>query len=445
MPQLMELPNETLEQIMESFFPDDIDSFSVCCKHFYVLSARKFPSHKDMKNHYSRVSYLNVNSRTDHPLRLLQALCENPDRAMYVKNWSMDSVELYNHPKELRDIADDLQEELQTIVNSFTYLTAEEKETWIQRIQSGRPGPAAALAAFMLPCLERLVVDDGHEKLEMLEELMVAAARPGHTPRAKALGKLSHVCLIWDRTFEQDGRSERHFKPFASLIHLSTGLPSMRRFEASGIIDTGDKWPATHSKSTLKQLFLHRCELRPETLRQIIGSIAALQEFSYDFYLEDDTDHLQALKEIVQSLLLSASHSLISLDLTEHWHKSSGSIHACLFIGSLRGFQLLTEIRVEYRMFVENYPQYSVRGVRTHRMIDILPVTTEMVTLTGPMMDKEDVARLVGGLGKHKAKKLPQLEKVRWESTKSIAELKPFKTLFSNVKGIEFILRRMPC
>lgn len=66
-------------------------------------------------------------------------------------------------------------------------------------------------------------------------------------------------------------------------------------------------------------------------------------------------------------------------------------------------------------MFVEKGASYSARDKRMHRMIEMLPVSKETVTLTGPMLNKNDMAELVEGLGKDRARKVPKLEKVFYE------------------------------
>lgn len=43
-------------------------------------------------------------------------------------------------------------------------------------------------------------------------------------------------------------------------------------------------------------------------------------------------------------------------------------------------------------MFVENGPRRSIRGLRTHRMIDVMPVSVESAM---PMLGKKDMAKLV--------------------------------------------------
>lgn len=89
--------------------------------------------------------------------------------------------------------------------------------------------------------------------------------------------------------------------------------------------------------------------------------------------------------KIVQSLLQSASHRLVNLELTESTDTSGERIEEGDFMGSLQWFQVLKKIRVDYRMF-----GYGPRNSEAHRMISVLPVSVESVTLTGLVLSKKN-------------------------------------------------------
>lgn len=313
----------------------------------------------------------------------------------------------------------------------------------------------------MLPYLQNLVIRSNRARaihFEAIEELMVAAVIPGHRTGSMVLSKLSNVELTWPQGSGQNANSR--------LIHLFAGLPSMRYLRATKLIDLGDKWNAAHSNSPLTMLVLDECEIYPESLERIIASIMALQMFSYELYLQNGEDPFeiaretymkrlkpQKPKEIVHSLLQSASHSLVSLDLTDNAHWSGQLIRQGHFIGSFQGFRVLKRLRVEHRMFAEYDSWLSVRCLRVHRMIDVIPVSVESVTLTGPMMGEKGMAKLVDGLGEKKGicslmripnpKKASQLKEVFYESSKSSAELGPLLGIFSKIRGIEFNLTQV--
>ena len=56
-------------------------------------------------------------------------------------------------------------------------------------------------------------------------------------------------------------------------------------------------------------------------------------------------------REIVESLLRFANHSLVTLDLTYFGDACGRNTKKRHFMGSLQGFKVLKENRVEYRMF----------------------------------------------------------------------------------------------
>lgn len=119
--QLAELPNETLEQIMQSFLlPDDINNFSTCCKYFYNLLAKSFPKDKEMKKQCFHASYGSCDDvsgdirfsgdlRSPHPVFLLRALFKYPDIAVYVKYLCIRDCSL---SQKAQSIANDLEGEL---------------------------------------------------------------------------------------------------------------------------------------------------------------------------------------------------------------------------------------------------------------------------------------------------------------------------------------------
>ena len=444
MPQLIELPNETLEQIIESFHSDDIDSFSICCKHLYALSAAKFPKHKQMKRQYSYTSCSVDRPGTfnvSHAVLLFRAFSGNPDITKYVKTLQLQCRDSH----QVMTNAQDLQEELRAFVQSLPYLTTSQKDKWIQGSLDGLEGRTTALILLMLPCLEKLVLQDSYgyslarNANTAIEELMISAAGPGHSTGNMVLSHLSHVELTRDALNPQP----------TELIHLFAGLPSMRCLRARRMIDLSDNWTATHSNSALTKLVLDKCTIRLKSLLRILASIAALQDFSYSCDLPTNNNMEEGEpKEVVRQLLQSASHSLVNLDLNDRSYTRSENTKAH-FMGSLQGFQVLTRIRVEYSMFVENGPKDSAQGLRTHQMRDVLPASVKSVTLTGPMLDYENMATLVEGLGEQKdmrnvkVKKPPRLEKVFYESCKSSVKLWRVRRLFSKARGIDFILKQV--
>ncbi len=80
-------------------------------------------------------------------------------------------------------------------------------------------------------------------------------------------------------------------------------------------------------------------------------------------------------------------------------------------------------------------------------MVDMIPTSVVTVTLAGPMLFRRDMAKSANGLGEHqemqaiKPENAFGLERVIYESNKSLTELEPVLQLFSDMKGIGFILK----
>ena len=459
----VKMPNEVLLQIMESFAPDLIDTFSVCCKRFYALSATNFPEHKKMKALYSTVccGTKDVGSYYDNLITLLHALLDNPDITKYVKTLRMRHCHCAGMMAASKD---SLRREVQLIAQWLPNALADEREIWVRRMFFGSQLQVAVLIASMLPHLETFIYKDDYFlglqsddippewEYRVLQEFVALATRPAQTAESKVFNKLSRVELFWNRADDHVANPK--------LIHLFAGLPSISHIRATNMVDSGDQWTASHPDSSLGKIVFDHCVIRSDCLRRIIGSIAALQEFSshcyldnreYDVELKPRYHHIEEAepKDIVQNLFESAGHSLVNLDLSDAWHTNTEDLKRGHFMGSLHGFQVLKRLRVDYRMFVDRDDGRSTLTSRTHRMIDILPVSVEAVTLTGPMMDRKCMIKLLHGLGKRKevlsskpsveAKETSRLGQIFYESCRTKHQLRPIRALFSKVKGIKFI------
>ena len=152
--------------------------------------------------------------------------------------------------------------------------------------------------------------------------------------------------------------------------------------------------------------------------------------------------------EIILSLLEFARHSLVELDLTRnsseeeqsakealehaqlcrddrcgvykdvkpHRYESDSTVK--LFIGSLRGFQVLKYIRAQNEMFVEEDSVNAAGGGKVHRLVDLLPASVKMIALAKPRLSWEDSYQLLEGLPELKAIVVPKLELIEFEIDK---------------------------
>lgn len=161
MPRLLELPNKILEQIMRFFLPNNIDNLSVCCKNFYILSAKNFAKHKEMKLQYYCASSI---FSEWHPIFIVRSLFQKPDIAVYVGTleiWSYSSARQPEISEKPTNTCNDLQNTLSAILYSFSCLTAKEKETCMEGLLFVRQSPALALRAFILSYLEKMEIRVG--------------------------------------------------------------------------------------------------------------------------------------------------------------------------------------------------------------------------------------------------------------------------------------------
>ena len=73
--------------------------------------------------------------------------------------------------------------------------------------------------------------------------------------------------------------------------------------------------------------------------------------------------------------------------------------------------------------------------------MDLILVSIVTVILAGPILLREDIAKLVNGLGEDGERQDVRLERVIIESSKSLTVLEPVIRLFSDVRGIDFMLK----
>ena len=468
--RLPDLPNETLWQILKYLLPDDVDNFSRAREVFHTIATGLLPKHGQLKSNYTEVSCGKTNDKTFHPLSLLRDICENSEIVWYVKTMHIedctDEVEYVKGEAwvEARNIAVEHKNEIAKLVQNCPYIDVEKQEHWVNRILGCHQNAAVALLACILPCLEGISITNSYQNtgLQFLVQKIDQANRrsPGGS---HALGKLE-----WIR--EESDTSDifvemESFTPFSAL-------PSMRRYIGQHLVQTTNLTPS-EQKSTITTLDLSQSMIDTKALRSVLSRIANLKILKYEYYWAWEDVFSEGgwcnwrrdwqPGQIVLSLLQFARHSLVELDLTrsgstemqraekalERMHedhkgkndtndhdedfKLSGPVN--LFMGSLRGFEVLKYIRVQNEALVEEDIEGSTRNRRVHRLVDLLPASVVRVSLALPRLCQSESWRLIEGLTKLKMKRVPNLEKVIIETSKGYKKTK----MVYEVGGIRFM------
>ena len=468
--RLPDLPNETLRQILKYLLPDDVDNFSRAREVFYTIVTGLLPKHGQLKSSYTEVSCGKTNNKTYHPLSLLRDICENPEIVWYVKTMHIedctDEIEYINGEArdEARNIAVEHKNGITNLVRDCPYIDVEKRERWAKRILSCHQNAAVALLACILPCLEGISITNSYQNTELhfvVRKIDQANRRsPGGS---HALGKLE-----WVR--EESDTSDifvkmESFKPFSAL-------PSIRRYTGQHLVQTTSLTPS-EQKSRITTLDLSQSMIHTEALRSVFSRIANLKILRYEYYWAWEDVFSEGgwcnwrrdwqPGQIVLDLLQFASHSLVELDLTrsgssemqlaekahermQEGHKGkndaddhdedfklSGPVN--LFVGSLRGFEVLKYIRVQNEALVEEDTEGFTSIRKVHRLVDLLPASVVRVSLALPRLCQSESRRLIEGLTEFKAKRVPNLEKVIIETSKGYKKT----VVVYEVGGIRFM------
>lgn len=466
MPLLPDLPNEMLEQIMKYLLPDDVDNFSDSREEFRAIASRILPRHNELKRKNSQVSCGLVGSvgyKALHPIFLLRDILQDPEILWYVKTMFVELCDdhyAYRNEEtwdEARRIAVDCKDGIIKMVQACPYLDQEERKNWINATLSCHQDTAVALLACMFPCLEtiRLTGIHSNNELHSLARKIAQANRldPGGS---HALSKLNLI--------EEEGCEAEIFQKMPAFEPLS-GLPSMRRYTGRYLYHENE-WTTPKEKSTITSVELYQCMIYIAALRSVFGGIANLRDFTYEHHWAFEIQGTEAYPndwkgdwqpgEIILSLLEFAAHSLVELDLTRGGSKEMQRVEEALgekgeaedsdedsevggivkpFMGSLRGFQVLKNIRVQNEAFVEEDLEGSAGGRTVHRLVDLLPASVVNVTLAMPQLSGKESYRLMEGLPGLKWERVPKLEKV---IVGSDCPYKEMKTVFETV-GIELV------
>ncbi len=171
--------------------------------------------------------------------------------------------------------------------------------------------------------------------------------------------------------------------------------------------------------------------------------VSGLQDFEYEHAGgRPGLSQPWGSRKIVDILLAHAGHSLRRLDLTSqdekavgsHWTKrwvydrldmdtaidvdvDEAALRGCVFIHSLRHFQVLKTVRLNSAMFVEKVRSTEINGKKSsqvHRLVDILPTSIEELHLVGNIVH-HPLARIFDGLAESKAQNLPKLKEIKVE------------------------------
>lgn len=469
MPQLLTLPNELLDKIVDQVHPNDIINFSLVCKPIRDLAKTAVSLHLQRKRTYEVILLHGCYRHTpdQHPLALIRAICMDWRVAEYPKFLKFRCCHFPGHPEngleedytedakryEVEKTKDDIYvEETMGVIQDYI----EEKVLGLgvpKSIRSGQHGlrvkiPIAArldvegacsevnegdryamlaLLLLFIPNLEAICLAESTwglvtERLECAIRWMAEKNLQGSPRARKFLLKLSQVSFLGS-TNANEGEDFEAFSAFAAL-------PSVRKLHGTfveGYDEAEWTWVLPHHISNVTEITLLRSAVKAKYLAELLVGIKALKRFTYDHReeLNDPQNGMEAHK-MVGTLLEHAKHSLEYLALTNRdklseFHEvrdEEHDIHPCN--GSLRDFEVLKEVVLDSWIYVDSFPcdgsnpdtEMEVDHCHTiGALIDILPPSIETVQLAGLEVVHHAQGLLVNFF-EQKESRLPKLSKL---------------------------------
>ena len=195
---------------------------------------------------------------------------------------------------------------LEDVVRQNDMVPEAEKDVWINRLRARCEATAILLLLCKLPALQNFQIDflyadhslPYHQFLRMLERILAGLAFPLNStpPVTRPCQILKHVMITFD---------ECQFTSI-DVVRLFLSLPSISSLSCSSLVMEPGR-PMTNTRtnlhrSTIKQLRFNDCALNLEALDEILPDVTSLENFTYAYYLSDDSPLLDAIEEFGYSI-----------------------------------------------------------------------------------------------------------------------------------------------
>ena len=424
MPTLMGLPNEILTAIIEAIEPDDIESFSTCCKLIHSLARQRLEEHEHKKRVYSTVLVSDSTLPFPKPFQgeeyntQLQGLLLDKWNGLYTKAIAVRFFELSTAETSAVNDLDGFEQQIESsmreVRNKIGLKTGGiEAREWGKHIREGNPSAILLCLLGFLPNLENLSIEystswrlrlsAGYSKIL---SLMTKAALEQSKNEPSFGGRLSK-CTVHG---EYGVSLEKGTLPFLMM------LPRIRVLQGYRLYIEDCSWPYVDAVSPIADLDLHG-EIDADTLSSYLSGIGELKKFLYTH--SSDADIPFSPFKIVASLRQSAFRSLVHLDLTTDAQCEPAWADGQPAIGSLRSFEVLETIRLQFILLfldeqlshLTRWLEYSYDGFTTEeqQLINFLPSSARTFRLEDINM-RRLVLGIFEGFPEQREERLPKLD-----------------------------------
>lgn len=434
MPELLDLPNEILDKIVDQIHPDDIINFSLSRLRIYRVARDAVSLHLERKTTYEDVVLHGCHRHADnaHPLRLIQDICTDWRIGEYPK---VLMIECCHHPLGPDFVPEDQHDEKDTrmyeaekreddIINDttmqviqgdiedkyvelgFPYPTHFDVDIMCIEAVRGERSAMLGLLLLFVPNLEELCLDRFtlsalylHPAVGPMSELNVRRS-PG---ARKPLMKLSVITFLGSDNNVWGGENFEAFGWFSAL-------PSLRQIK--GRFVEGHDEPLTNwtDTSNVTEILLRQSAVYAKNVAQLLIGIKALTHFTYE-YKQGWNQRMEACK-IVAALHQYAKHSLEYLSLTGSYEGNDDMKNPCL-----QGFEVLKQFYLQGDIYTEllSYRDLSPgRGSDRKEIQPLVYVMPASIERIGIFQDgvSGHTSDLLVDFAEEKDLRLPKLNKV---------------------------------
>ena len=380
MPNLIELPNEILDQIIDDTIPESVEAFSESCTYINRLAKSRLEHHIADVDSYCDIQITDsrgndlLRRHKASPLELLKDFLQKPYLVRYTQQlWLGGGFKNDRSPRPT--YSDEFRNQIVRALIGCWYVPSDEVQEWATQICLDDYDAGTALLLALLPNLQCLTIESSSIKTDYVGRMLFSIAEVSHDPRftgrCLALSKVVKAELSgcgWAR------RGEQEIEILAKLSAIpSINILRCEKIECSGISSTG--WNLHKYRSGVTIVELYNSQVHPDVVDQLLGGMQALRRFYY--WTLEGLSAMEDRTRIFQVLQQHAKHTLEELDLI--WFSSTNEFAWVSY--DLRDFQMLKKLRVRYTAIM------SANGDGTLARVPLtstLPPSITEVRLVGP-------------------------------------------------------------
>lgn len=159
--QLLDLPNEILQQIVDDIVYIDLENLTLCCKRLHALGDKALLEHRKEKAKYTRITCkASETRRTEtvlHPLIILRDVLFSKDVGLYPKALDLQHYPEFNEATTAENMTP-LKGELITALRDSSFASGREKVSLIRGFHAESICKVMATVLCLLPNLQSISI-----------------------------------------------------------------------------------------------------------------------------------------------------------------------------------------------------------------------------------------------------------------------------------------------